>query len=366
MSIAEKARKLGQSLVDAVPASAHILAPLLRLTDRLQGGELHRHVQKDIDVFCTPEQKADAAYLRRLRRDMWYCSVRYLCAFNEYFLFDFPDLSHEGRKTFITELQKNDACASVNPPELQAIFQNKWQTYQRFGRYYGRDAFLADSQVSERAFYRFAESHPHFIAKPVASACGDGVRAYDAAALGREGLAELLTRARTQPMLLEEPIVQSEDMARFHPASVNTVRIATFRQDGTVHILFTYLRTGRGGSVVDNASAGGFAASIDPDTGIVFTPAICKTTLESALVHPDTGVQIIGARIPRWEEALALVRELTAVVPEQRYVGWDLALTDSGWVMVEGNNTSQMSCPQFTTRRGIRPLLAPYFHLRHG
>ena len=36
-----------------------------------------------------------------------------------------------------------------------------------------------------------------------------------------------------------------------------------------------------------------------------------------------------------------------------RYIGWDLALTENGWVMVEGNRTAQFGW-QITTQTGFR------------
>ena len=37
---------------------------------------------------------------------------------------------------------------------------------------------------------------------------------------------------------------------------------------------------------------------------------------------------------------LDFVKELGMVVPKVRYVGWDIAITDDGPVVVEGNNFS--------------------------
>lgn len=363
MSIAEKTRKLGQSLVDAVPASAHILAPLLRAADRLQGGELHRHVQKDIDVFCTPEQKADPAYLRRLRRDMWYCSVRYLCAFNEYFLFDFQRLDHWGRMEFVPELEKVDACRALGDPAVGRVLQDKWQAYERFGEYYKREVVRADGSLSDEAFRAFIRRHPRFIVKPVDAACGRGVRFCDAA--GVPDIPALLDQLQAQDVILEQPIVQCQSMAQLHPQSVNTVRCAVFTKDGQAYILFTFLRIGRGDTIVDNAGSGGFVCAVDPQTGITVTKGVTES-LDRALIHPETRQKMIGWQIPRWEEMCALAKKLSLSFPDWPYISWDFALTDDGWVVVEANHAGQFVCPQFTTGQGIRRLLAPYFQLRHS
>ena len=361
MSIVEKARGAGQAIVKVCPPAAYLLIPPMRLADTLQGGTLHQHMRENIDIFCTPEQKADSAYMRWLRRDMWYCAIRYLCAFNEYFMFRFPRLNHRGRSQFVTELQKVDAYQQVGTPETWRTLQNKWECYLKFQKYYHRDAILAGAGLEAETFFSFLDKHARFIAKPLNDACGNGVFLFDAAADGRSR-EELLAWFRGQDVILEQPIVQCADMARLHPGSVNTVRCATFYKDGHVDILFTFLRMGRGGSVVDNAGAGGFVASVDPDTGILTTPGVTES-LESVLVHPDTGAQIIGWRVPRWEEMKALAREMSLAFTEQPYISWDFALTDRGWVCVEGNHAGQFVCPQFTTQHGIRDRLRPYFDL---
>lgn len=74
--------------------------------------------------------------------------------------------------------------------------------------------------------------------------------------------------------------------------------------------------------------------------------------------HPDTGVQLIGRNIPRWDELIRLAKEL-ALVTEQKYVSWDLALTDAGWVMVEANYKGQLA--QEGNRQGLRSELSRYF-----
>lgn len=347
---------------DRVPPLTYLFIPLVKLDDRRRGGALHQQMQANIDIFCTPEQKADSSYIRRLKRDMWYSFIRYYCPFNEYFLFRFPRLSPAGRREFVTNYEMLRCCSKLSPKKTRSLFRNKWESYKLFQKYYGRDAMPVTAQTTEDELTAFIKKHPRFIAKPLTSSCGRGVRLVDTAAEPVEP-ARLLEELRSQDAILEEPIVQSQAMARFHPQSVNTIRCVTFLKGGQVHILFTFFRMGRGGSVVDNAGAGGIFAAIDPDSGIVCSAGISKTATDSWLFHPDTNEQIIGAHIPLWDQLKSLVSELAQIIPEQPYVGWDLALTDDGWVLVEGNNAAQLSCIQSIAQRGIRPLLSQYFDL---
>ena len=48
-----------------------------------------------------------------------------------------------------------------------------------------------------------------------------------------------------------------------------------------------------------------------------------------------------------------LVKQMAQVIPSVRYVGWDVALTPNGWVMIEGNDKGQFVW-QVADRKGFR------------
>lgn len=163
-------------------------------------------------------------------------------------------------------------------------------------------------------------------------------------------------------VVLEAPIIQSEELAQFHPGSVNTLRLATFVKDDQPYLVLAFLKLGRGDSVVDNGAAGGILCLIDMDTGIVPGPGMTEDG-HTFLFHPDSGLQLPGFHIPRWEEAKSLALELAMVSPTQTYVGWDLALTDEGWVVVEGNRGGNFIVSQMLACRGLREELSSYLAL---
>jgi len=57
------------------------------------------------------------------------------------------------------------------------------------------------------------------------------------------------------------------------------------------------------------------------------------------------------------DEAVKMIKELALIVPEVRYVGWDIALTDKGWVLIEGNDKGMFVGIQKTTQKGFRPVI---------
>ena len=356
MDMASTARKIASKF----PPLAYPLIPVSKAVDRYKKFGLHGRVEANIRLFCTEQQQQDARYMRRLRRDIWYSVIRYNCAPVEYFLFDFPRLNHAGRQSFVTGWEKRALTKRIKEenPEKELFF-GKYKTYLAYKKYFHRDVILVNEHSPEEEFFSFAAAHPRFIVKPFFSGGGDGVHFEN---VSMTPSVELLAKLRRSPVVLEEPIVQSEEIARFHPSSVNTLRLATAVKDGQAHLLFSFLRLGRGGSVVDNGASGGILCPIDLDTGLVIGPGQTETGYVF-LLHPDSGLQIVGFHIPRWEEAKALALELALVSPTQRYVGWDLALTPDGWVMVEGNRGGSFMGTQFLARRGIRKQLSAYFDL---
>ena len=60
-----------------------------------------------------------------------------------------------------------------------------------------------------------------------------------------------------------------------------------------------------------------------------------------------TGKKIPGTQIPYWEEAKKMCLEAMKVVPQVRFVAWDVAITEKGPVFIEGNSFPSHAIPQF-------------------
>ena len=127
-------------------------------------------------------------------------------------------------------------------------------------------------------------------------------------------------------------MTQCDEMAALHPHSVNTVRVLTVGD----RIFGATLRQGSGGSFVDNSSAGGFFSPVDVDTGIVAVSGIDKDARQ-VLINPTTNMTIPGFRIPMWHETRQMLAEAVKLIPDAVMVGWDVAYTPDGPILIEGN-----------------------------
>lgn len=154
------------------------------------------------------------------------------------------------------------------------------------------------------------------------------------------------------PLIFESLVQQTEQFSKLNDSSVNTVRFMTLLfPDGTAKVMATFIKIGRAGKCIDNAGSGGNVdACVDIDTG-----AICKAIqfdgwkkVTAIDVHPDTGNQLNGVVINRWDAIKQDVIKFQQAFPYCRAAGWDIAITDEGPVVIEVNDawdpTGQYFC----------------------
>ena len=151
-------------------------------------------------------------------------------------------------------------------------------------------------------------------------------------------------------------------MNKLYSGSVNTLRMFTVYTDEG-HYLQGILKFGNGGNV-DNFSSGGMYTFVN-ESGVVIAPAIDKKD-DIYYEHPATKEKIVGFTVPMFEEAKELVCKAAQEVPEVAYIGWDVAITQHGPVLIEGNcypGVFQLR-PSFSENKtGVLPLYNKYMEI---
>lgn len=160
----------------------------------------------------------------------------------------------------------------------------------------------------------------------------------------------------------EEYVIQHDQLNRLSPTGLNTVRIITqLDNHDEVHILGARLRISVN-SMVDNLAAGNLVAGIDLETGIVNTPAVYSDiTKQEVTVHPVTHQRITGFEIPYWSESLDLVKEAARTDPSNRSIGWDVAITNEGPELIEGNHDWCKLVWQLPVKQGLKHRLEKFY-----
>ncbi len=266
--------------------------------------------------------------------DIVHCGLRYGAGYKDYLLCEWYLLNKKQRETYVTRGINNAIARAKNHPDFYYIFLNKDKLYPKFSKFLKRDWLFMPNSTKED-FMKFMENKTQLIVKPSNESCGIGVEKLYVK--DYKSLDELYDYINPLPSrIVEEVIEQHDEINKINPKSVNTLRIVTVYSEGVGNLIYAFIRIGNGERAVDNINAGGMCAPIDLKTGIISHVAYDKDriTYEN---HPNTGYPIKGVKIPMWEECIDFVKECAQIVPEMGYVGWDVAVTPTGPVLVEGN-----------------------------
>ena len=155
--------------------------------------------------------------------------------------------------------------------------------------------------------------------------------------------------------LFEETLVQHEALGAVFPSSVNTIRVVTCAGLGEPPVVVAaLLRLGAEGRVVDNASQGGVFVGVELETGRLLPSAhrFFKYGGGVYATHPDTGFRFAGFEVPFFPEVLMAAKNAAAHVPHE-LVGWDIAVTEAGPVIIEGNTVPSLPIMEIALGRGL-------------
>lgn len=131
-------------------------------------------------------------------------------------------------------------------------------------------------------------------------------------------------QALGKDFVVQEGIEQHRELAKFHPASVNTIRLMSLRQGNEVHIVSAVLRMGVNSAKVDNANAGGIFCGID-EQGMLRAVAY-DVWGNQYPCHPD-GQSFAETSIPAYEKVVHAVQRLHARFTHFRLISWDFTVT---------------------------------------
>ena len=114
------------------------------------------------------------------------------------------------------------------------------------------------------------------------------------------------------------------------------------------------LRIGRAGAAVDNFAKGGIGVGIGEDGRLMrFGYTHDREWRYSKMEeHPDSHIPFLGREIPFYREAAGLAMSAHRLFPSLRTVGWDVAVTPDGPVLIEGNHNWDMEMLQIVHRKG--------------
>ncbi len=272
----------------------------------------------------------------------------------EYFIaYKFYQKNSRCRKTYYSNVEAHNCESKANGGTILE-FKDKASFNEIFAPFITR-GWISLENVTEREFLQFIDKYESCIYKPIDSSMGRGVfKLSRQEALQKSH--ELYNDLHGKKYLCEECVVATHEICDFNPESLNTVRVVTVNKNGEIGILWSFLRMGRKGNVVDNGHSGGILGMISPEDGLIYTPAY-STAGECYYYHPDSKKQIIGAKIPYWEDIVRFSHSLAEHYPKAVIVGWDIAVLPDGHLeLIEGNSKPDFDLVQHAEGKGMKQL----------
>lgn len=300
----------------------------------------------------------------RIWTDIIRSSMKYNISILEYFQFHFYRMPQAERASFAGTGYMYEYQLLMNPKSARMVLEDKLLFLKEYGEFVKHDfASLADLQNERTAARLLSNRSGKVVLKSSDGQCGIGVEVKDVKDLTPAALIQRMKE--TSNDLVEEFVIQHDELMRLSPSGLNTIRIITqLNEHDEVDIIGARLRISVNSSV-DNLAAGNIAAPIDVQTGKVEGNGVYSDiTRNEEAIHPVTGVPIRGFQVPFWPETVSMIKRAALKNKNNRSIGWDIAITNQGPELIEGNHDWCKLLWQLPVKKGLRPVLESYLSQR--
>ena len=229
--------------------------------------------------------------------------------------------THEEKKTYLSQMKQMVYDAYSNRMEDMHYLEDKFEAYELLKPYYKREIIKIMSKEDFSKFSDFVSRHRQFVLKPLSLHDTYGIKKVDISTSskpleeiflsiinpGKEFVGDYTTDGYGHVgAVLEEIVEQDSEFGKMSPKSLNVIRIGTLRAKGKIHLLGAYTKIGITDDLIVGESRDAIMAGVNLQTGVI--------------------------------ELLEMLNEVaTNMISTINYIGWDVAYTPKGWVIIEGN-----------------------------
>ena len=214
--------------------------------------------------------------------------------------------------------------------------------------------YSGGNPISEEDAIAMCQNIDNVIIKPSQESKGHGVQLLKV----KDGVSNIQSKTIDQVFkdyrknfLIQELVKQHKDMAALNPTSVNTLRILSYRSGMEILIIYSVVRIGRTGSVIDNQCSGGISTTVSKE-GKLGKVAFGGYS-EDNIVKTDSGIVLDGYQVPSYDKAVEFVKRLHLKLPYFDIIGWDIAIQEDGEpVLIEFNTNPGLSQSAFKSGMG--------------
>ena len=282
--------------------------------------------------------------------DYAWAILKHRCLIRQYVIGEFWRLSNPERKKRLTYSRIVKLFDKLNNLDYIHLLNEKSDFNSYFSSFVKRE-WIHSTHVSLEEFVSFVMKHDAVIIKPIDGVEGGGIRKFVLSKNPKTNLNDLYEQLKKENVLIEQIILQHPRMV-FGNTSVNTIRTHTILdRNGKAHVIKAILRAGVGDSVVDNYAQGGSIYEVDIKTGLVCTHGQSKSNSQS-YIHPGTDIVMLGYRIPNWDKVIKISERAAELLPQVRFIGWDVAITANDVELIEGNHNPDYELLEFMGSNG--------------
>ncbi len=276
-----------------------------------------------------------------VKRDMIKNFIRYGIGYTDYLKGDYINLTKEQKKTYVTTKSYYKLLKYLNNSNYLACMADKIIFNKIFNDYLGRE-WIDLRVTSLDEFKKFIKDKKTIFAKPPKEFGGHGIKKIELKDI--KDIKKLYEELKNDKLdLIEEEIIQHKEVAKLNPYAVNSFRIVTLVKDGKAHILANALRIN-----IDDAIAIGCS---DAYMRLDESGKICSRVVDDVAnvyeYHPMAKIKFDTVKVPFVKESFEMALKAALEVPEVRYVGWDIAITPKGPVIMEGNEYPSYGLVQY-------------------
>lgn len=261
------------------------------------------------------------------------CFFKYGCLIDQYTKGHFYKMNKVTRRRAITQRKLEYLIKNYNDPNYIHILKNK-NEFNAFFKEFIERTWLYSKSMDKKTFLEFCDSNEDIFIKPLDEQEGHGIKKLKTNCINPTIVYDDLTCKKT----IIESVIHQNPLMNLGNKSVNSARILTvIDKKNKAHVLRAGLRAGVGDSIVDNYTAGGVLYEIDIETGIIDHKGIQGDNYD-IIYHPGTDICMLGFQMPNWDKAINTVIRAAEKIPQCRFVGWDVAFTQNGAELIEGNH----------------------------
>lgn len=304
-----------------------------------------------------------------------------------YFYYRLFDPAVKDRDSYISDAPRANArmWATLTPPKFRSLYDNKF-VFNRFFSAAGLPVAKIHAVYDRTSGFgpfgplrtaqdlaRVIDTLPQgFVFKPV-----EGMRAHLTLVFGPSVNGELRTLSGerwtaekiaaaaldTAALRIQNKGISAtgfllQDRIRPHSAleellgpTLCTTRIVTvIREDGTPSINSAVFKLQEGNVGIDLMRLGAIAAWVNEDGTL--GRGRTRTTCDWLTKLPS-GKPFVGFKLPHWDSVRECALKAAAAFPWARAIGWDLGITESGPMLLEGNERWSPSLSQLPAPYGL-------------